>query len=85
MSWVRTVEPQEATGELLTVYQKISGVEKPQSIGTIMKACSIKPRILDAVHERNRAVRTENHDSGLSPVQREMLATVVSATLECRY
>ena len=85
MAWVRTVEPREATGEILAVYQKISGTERPEFIPNIMRACSIKPRILDAVHELNRAVRTENDDSGLTPVQREMIATVVSATLECRY
>jgi hypothetical protein len=85
MAWVRTIEPQDADGETLRVYQEISGQERPQRIGNVLKSTSIRPRHLKAMMDLNNAVDFQNHDSGLSRLQLEMIASVVSTTLECRY
>ncbi len=46
---------------------------------------SIRPRTMKAMVELNKAVNFQNDDSGLTRLQREMIAAVVSTTLECRY
>jgi hypothetical protein len=57
MAWIRVVEPENATGEVLAVYQKITGKTKPDSVGNILKVNSLKPRILEALWDLDRAVR----------------------------
>lgn len=85
MSWMPEINPEDATGELLEVYQEISGEEHPQRIGSVYRVTSLRPRTLRAVVRLNNTVNFENHDSGVTRLQREMIAAVVSTTLECRY
>lgn len=85
MAWVRTIEPDDAGGELLEVYQEISGEERPQRMANVLKSTSLRPRTLRAMMGLNNAVNFRNDDSGVTRLQREMIAAVVSATLECRY
>ncbi len=85
MAWVRTIEPDDADGELLDVYREISGEDHPQRMANVLKSTSLRPRTLRAVMGLNDAVNFKNHDSGVTRLQREMVAAVVSATLECRY
>lgn len=85
MAWVRTIEPDDADGELLDVYREISGEERPRRIANVLKSTSLRPRTLRAVTGLNDAVNFKNDDSGVTRLQREMIAAVVAATLECRY
>ena len=85
MAWVRTIEPQDAEAEVLEAYREITGEQKPERVGNVIKSTSIRPRTMRAVVEINNAVNFQNHDSGLTRLQREMIAAVVSTTLECRY
>ncbi len=85
MAWVRTVNPQDADGPILEAYQAISGEERPTRTGNVIASTSIRPRTMKAMVELNNAVNFQNHDSGLTRLQREMIAAVVSTTLECRY
>ena len=85
MAYVRTIEPGDAEGETLRIYQEMTGQERPERIGNVIKSTSIRPRTMDAMVKLNNAVNFHNDDSGVTRLQREMIAAVVSATLECRY
>jgi hypothetical protein len=85
MAWVRTVHPQDAEGAILEAYQAISGEERPTRTGNVIASTSIRPRTMRAMVELNYAVDFKNFDSGLTRLQLEMIASVVSTTLECRY
>ena len=85
MAWVQTIDPQDAEGELLEVYQKITGQEKPTHMANVLSSTSLRPKTLKAMLDLNLAVDFQNTTSGLSRLQLEMIATVVSVTNECRY
>ncbi len=85
MAWVRTIEPLDAEGETLAAYRQITGQERPERMANVMKSTSIRPRTLLAMSNLNSAVNFQNQDSGVTRLQREMIAAVVSATVECRY
>jgi hypothetical protein len=85
MAWVRTIEPQDSDGEVLKAYQDMTGEERPQRMGNVIKSTSIRPRTMRAMSQLNNAVNFRNDDSGVTRLQREMIASVVSTTLECRY
>jgi hypothetical protein len=85
MAWVRTIEPSDAEGEVLAAYQQITGEEHPTRVFNVAKSTSIRPRTMAAMANLANVVSFNNHDSGLSRLQREMIAAVVSATVECRY
>jgi alkylhydroperoxidase family enzyme len=85
MAWVRTIDPNDADGELLDVYREITGEEHPLRMANVLQSTSLRPRTLRAMMGLNNAVNFTNDDSGVTRLQREMIAAVVSATLECRY
>ena len=85
MAWVETIEPTEATGELLEVYQQMTGQERPAAVGNVISSTSLRPRTMHAMMELNIAAHFANEGSGLTRLQREMIATTVSAVLKCRY
>ncbi|MEE8336541.1 MAG: hypothetical protein V3R95_00625 [Dehalococcoidia bacterium] len=85
MAWVRTVQPGDAEGEILEGYRKIFGEHPPARAANVVASTSIRPRTMSAMLALNDAVDFENSDSGLSRLQLEMIATVVSATQKCRY
>jgi alkylhydroperoxidase family enzyme len=85
MAYVRTIEPDEAEGEILEAYQKMTGQERPERMANVMKSTSLRPRTLLAMSRLNTAVNFDNDDSGVTRLQREMIAAVVSATMKCRY
>ncbi len=70
MAWVRTTEPHE--GHRLFN-------------ASVVNSTSIRPRTEAAMVNSLRQVSFENEDSNLTQLQLEMIATVVSATNECRY
>lgn len=85
MAWVRTVEPNDAEGPILDAYKAIMGEDLSGRAGNVIKSTSIRPRTMHAMVGLNNAVSFQNDDSGLTRLQREMIAAVVSTTLECRY
>jgi hypothetical protein len=85
MAWVRTVPPAEAEGEVLEAYQAITGERRPQRTGKVVSSTSLRPQTMVAMMELNHAAHFVNEGSGLTRLQREMIATVTSVTLECRY
>jgi alkylhydroperoxidase family enzyme len=85
MAWIRTVDPGDAGGELLDVLREITGQPRPQRLANVYASTTLRPRTLLAMARLNDAVNFQNHDSGLTRLQREMIAAVVSATNRCRY
>jgi hypothetical protein len=85
MAWVRTVYPKDADGEILEAYRELTGEEHPERMAHVIASTSIRPRIMLAMSKLNDEVNFENHSSGLTRLQREMISSVVSTTNECRY
>ncbi len=81
MAWVKMVEPEEATGELKAEYDKAS--RRAGKVFNILKVQSLNPATLRASMGLYWA--TMHGASGLSRMEREMLATVVSRLNRCFY
>lgn len=81
MPWIRQVDVDEATGLLREQFD--AAVERAGRVWHIVQLMSINPEGLrDSIQFYVTIMMGE---SPLSRVQREMLATVVSAELECHY
>lgn len=81
MAWIKTVEPEEATGELKAEYAK--AVRRAGKVFNILQVQSLNAASLHASMELYLA--TMFGPSGLSRAERELLATVVSWANHCFY
>ncbi len=81
MTWIKTIEPVDATGELKVEYD--AAVRRAGKVFNILKVQSLSPRTLSASMQMYLA--TMRGPSGLSRAEREMLATVVSSLNHCFY
>ncbi|MBK7645197.1 MAG: carboxymuconolactone decarboxylase family protein [Planctomycetes bacterium] len=81
MSWIRSVAPEEAEGELARSYA--AAVKRAGRVFQIVRAMSLAPRVLDASMGFYLAIM---HARGaLSRRQRELLAVVTSGVNRCHY
>ena len=81
MAWIRLTPVSEATGILKRQYE--AAIERAGRVWNIIRIMSPNPATLDASMKLYASVMKGR--SPLSRVQREMLATVVSAELDCHY
>jgi uncharacterized peroxidase-related enzyme len=81
MSWIKTIEPGDATGELKVEYDK--AIKRAGKVFNILKLQSLSPKSLRA--SMHLYLATMYGPSGLSRPEREMLATVVSQANHCFY
>ncbi len=81
MALIRTIELDEAEGELAEVYKKIAGASG--SIANILKAESLSPRALAAHYALYRELMFGQNP--LSRSQRELIAVTVSYVNSCHY
>lgn len=81
MAWIKTIEPEEANGDLKVEYDK--AVRRAGKVFNILKLQSLNPRTLRASMDLYLA--TMHSPSGLSRAERELLATVVSWANHCFY
>ncbi len=81
MPWIEQVPISEATGLLKKLFDE--AIERAGRVWHIVHIMSLNPRVLRASIGFYTAIMFGK--SPLSRVQREMLATVVSAELECHY
>jgi uncharacterized peroxidase-related enzyme len=81
MSWIKVIEPEEATGALKQEYD--AALERAGRVFNILKVQSLNPQTLKASMQMYRA--TMFAPSALSRAEREMLATVVSWANHCFY
>ena len=81
MPWIHQVPVDEATGSLKKQFD--AAIERAGRVWHIVHIMSVNPPVLDRSMGFYAAVMRGT--SPLSRVQREMLATVVSAELDCFY
>ena len=81
MSWIETISPDEATGELKIEYEQ--AIKRAGKVFNILKVQSLNPETLRA--SMHLYLATMHGRSGLSRPEREMLATVVSRANDCFY
>jgi uncharacterized peroxidase-related enzyme len=81
MSWIKTVQPDDAKGELKIEYDQ--AIKRAGKVFNILKVQSLNPESLRASMQLYLA--TMYGPSGLSRAEREMLATVVSWANQCFY
>ena len=81
MSWIRTVPPDEATGELKTIYDETKA--KFGEVINLVKIQSLRPDTMALGRGLYKHLMTS--PGGLSRLQRVLLATVVSHLNSCHY
>lgn len=81
MTWVETIAPEEAQGELAEVYKAIGSARG--GIAEVHRVQSLNPRALRAHLDLYKAVVFAR--SSLSRVARERIAVTVSAANRCAY
>ena len=81
MAWIKTIEPEDATGELKNEYSR--AVKRAGKVFNILKIQSLNPEALQASMALYLA--TMHAPSGLSRTERELLAVVVSRANNCFY
>ena len=80
MAWIKTVEQDEAQGELKAIYD--ASVKAYGWIPNIRRALSLNPKALRNYTQLSAAI----YQGGpLSETDREMIATVVSVVNHCHY
>lgn len=81
MPWIEQVPPEQATGLLKKLYD--DAIERTGRVWNIRQIMSLNPPVMrDSLRFYGTIMFG---DSPLTRAQREMLATVVSAELDCRY
>lgn len=81
MPWIEQVPVEEATGPLKRLYD--DAVKRAGRVWNIVRIMSLNPPVLrDSIRIY---AATMFGESPLTRVQRELLATVVSAELHCHY
>jgi alkylhydroperoxidase family enzyme len=81
MPWVREIPPEDATGLLREQYD--AAMERAGRVWHIVRIMSLNPEAMR--DSMGMYLTILKGDSPLTRIQREMLATVVSAELECHY
>ena len=81
MSWIKVIPEAEASGELKELYEQMN--EPWGGVDNVLKIHSLNPASLRTHFEFYKTLM--RGPSGLSRVQREMIAVVVSATNRCHY
>ena len=81
MPFVKTVPFEEANGEIKTVYDHL--LQNSGRIANVFAVSSLRPHLMTTLSDHYRSVM--GTESGLTPAERQMVATVVSATNKCQY
>lgn len=81
MPWIRQVPIAEATGELKKLFD--AALARAGRVWNIVHIMSVNPAVLDSSIRHYGALM--HGPSRLSRMQRELLATVTSAEIGCRY
>lgn len=81
MSWIKVIQEEEASGELKQLYDRM--MEPWGGVDNILKIHSLNPPSLRTHFEFYKTLM--QGPSGLSRIQREMIAVVVSVVNHCHY
>ncbi len=81
MTWIRTIDPTDASGPLADLYERIIGTRG--RLSNIMRVQSLAPGAME--HHLNLYMELLFSKGGLSRAERELLAVVVSVENRCEY
>ena len=81
MPFVKTVSFEEADEKTKAAYDDL--FKNRGRIANVMAVSSLRPHLITTLVAHNRSVM--GTESGLTPAERQMVATVVSATTKCQY
>lgn len=81
MSWIRTIPPEEATGQLAELYE--AALNRAGRVYQIVQAMSLAPSVLDVSMQLYQRIMFGR--GPLSRVERELIAVVVSKANACTY
>jgi uncharacterized peroxidase-related enzyme len=81
MAWIKMIKEDEAHGYLRTLYKKYG--DPFEGVANVLKIHSMNPESLRFHYDLYKHLMTGK--SGLSRMQREMIAVVVSSTSRCHY
>ena len=81
MAHLRLIDVEEATGALKREYDE--AMARAGKVFNIVKAMSLRPGVLKRSMELYKGIMFGS--SGLSRIERELLATVVSRANDCHY
>jgi hypothetical protein len=95
MPWIKVIKEEDAEGELKEVYRKIREQRRGEKINQEREASAggapISPPMLHSLNPKAMWHTAElmweimRGESRLTTAQREMIATVTSAALNCRF
>ena len=95
MPWINVIKEEDAQGELKEVYKKLGNQRASERINQERNnapgGSPITPPALHSINPKAMWHTAElmweimRGESGLTTAQREMIATVTSATLNCRF
>ena len=83
MSWIRSVDPEEAHEPLAALYQRVRSRSSRGEVGALWRVMGIDAPGLEAAFGHYRTLMDD--PAPLSPAQAELIALVVSATNGCGY
>ncbi len=81
MAWIRTVSEDEATGDVARQYE--AARRRAGKVYQVVKIHSLRPEIMRTFMELY--IKLMHGESGLSRMEREAVATVVSRINQCHY
>ena len=81
MSWIEEIDVDEAEGKLATMYEEL--VRKRGKVSNILRVHSLNPAAME--NHLDLYMTLMFGTSGLSRLEREAIAVVVSASNECEY
>ncbi len=82
MTWIKTIESDEATGQLKSLYDQVKTADG--QIDNILKSHSLRPRTLQA-HLTLYKAAMHSRPNSLSPRERELVGVCVSQLNGCEY
>lgn len=82
MAWIKTIAEEDAEGLLKEIYDRHKHPETGK-VSDLHKASSLDPEVLDSIRKMFRTLLFSQ--SGLSRIQRELIAVVVSSANGCSY
>ena len=83
MAWIARIVPEQATGALAKLYDRIRARSSAQRVAYLWQAMAQDPPALEGAFAHLRALVDD--PAPLTPAQAEMIAVVVSATNGCAY
>ena len=81
MPYVKTIPYEESQGELREAYDVM--IKTRGRISNVQAVSSLRPHIMKTLIAH--AATVMGGESGVSPAEKQMVATVVSATNKCQY